>query len=398
MIILDMSIGICHKTVEIIKKRGTMVEYSGIGRLLQLISNQILQSTVDGLKNITRREITVIDREGKLVATTEAAVNPTSLSFVESVIMSPAENQLIQGSQYFKVLDNGIAEYILLVRGDDEDAFRVGKLVAFHIQALMMAYKERFDRDNFIKNLLLDNLLLVDIYSRAKKLRIENGVKRVVYLVDTKVDSDLSALEVMRSVFPNRQKDFVTAVDENSLILVKELSERDGTDEIEQLARTIADTLSTEAMNRVSVAIGAVVSDLKNVSSSFKEARLAQEVGKIFEEELQIVNYEKLGIGRLIYQLPMPLCRIFINEMFQGFSIEDIDEEMFNTVTKFFENDLNVSETSRELFIHRNTLVYRLDKLQKLTKLDLRKFTDAITFKITLMVNRYMRYRERQQF
>jgi len=363
-----------------------------------MISNQILQSTVDGLKNITRKEITVIDREGKPAATTEADISQASLAFVDSVIQSPAENQLIQGNQYFKVMDNGISEYILVVRGDDEDAFRVGKLAAFHIQALMMAYKERFDRDNFIKNLLLDNLLLVDIYSRAKKLRIENNVRRVVFLVETTVDTDMSAVEILRGIFPDRQKDFVTAVDETSIILVKEINERDASEEIEQIANNIVDTLSSEAMSRVYVAIGAVVNDLKNVSSSFKEARLAQEVGKIFEAEKQIVNYERLGIGRLIYQLPLPLCRIFINEMLQGFSIDDIDEEMFATVTKFFENDLNVSETSRELFIHRNTLVYRLDKLQKMTRLDLRKFTDAITFKITLMVNRYMQYREKQQF
>ncbi|MCL2225513.1 MAG: helix-turn-helix domain-containing protein [Defluviitaleaceae bacterium] len=363
-----------------------------------MISNQILQSTVDGLKSITRKEITVISRDGKLAATTESDANPVSLSFVENVINSPAENQLIQGNQYFKVLDNGIAEYILVVSGEDEDSFRVGKLAAFHILALSMAYKERFDRDNFLKNLLLDNLLLVDIYSRAKKLRIENGVRRVVYLVETSVDSDMSAVEILRGIFPDRQKDFITAVDETSIILVKELSERDDTDDIEQTALVIADTLSTEAMTDVTVAIGSPITDLKNVSSSFKEARLAQDVRKIFEMEKQVVNYERLGIGRLIYQLPSPLCRIFINEMLQGFSMEDIDEELFITVQKFFENDLNVSKTAHDLFIHRNTLVYRLDKIQKLTRLDLRKFTDAITFKITLMVTRYMQYREKQSF
>jgi carbohydrate diacid regulator len=245
---------------------------------------------------------------------------------------------------------------------------------------------------------LLDNLLLVDIYSRAKKLRLENTVRRVVYLIQTAIDTDMGAVEIVRGIFPDKHKDFVTAVDENSIILVKELTERDSTVEIEMVAKNIVDTLSTENMAKVFVSIGAVVTDLKNVSSSFKEARLAQEVGKIFEADKQIVNYEHLGIGRLIYQLPLPLCRIFINEMLQGFSIDDIDEEMFTTVTKFFENDLNVSETARELYIHRNTLVYRLDKLQKLTRLDLRKFSDAITFKITLMVNKYMQYREGQQF
>ena len=361
-----------------------------------MISNQILQSTVDGLKSITRRDIVVIDREGKLAASTETVASPVPTTYIDSVLQSPAENQLIQGSQYFKVLDNGIPEYVLMVKGDDEDAFRLGRIAAFHIQTLMMAYKERYDRDNFIKNLLLDNLLLVDIYSRANKLRIENSAARVVFLVETPVDADLSAVEVLRNLFPERQLDFVTAVDEKSIILVKELSDGGSENDIEAIAHSIVDTLTTEAMNKVYVAIGGVVSDLKDVSSSYKEARLAQEVGKIFESDRQIVNYQKLGIGRLIYQLPLPLCRIFINEMLQGFSIDDIDDEMFITVTKFFENDLNVSETSRELFIHRNTLVYRLDKLQKMTKLDLRKFSDAITFKITLMVNRFLQYREKQ--
>ena len=371
------------------------MQISNVGGL-PVISNQILQNTVDGLKNITRKELTLIDREGKLAATTEIGINQDLISFVDSVIDSPAENQMIHGNQYFKITDNSITEYILIVSGDDEDAFRVGKLAVFHIQALMMAYKERFDRDNFIKNLLLDNLLLVDIYSRAKKLRIENGVRRVVYLIGIAAEYHGNAMEVLRGLFPDRQKDFVTAVDEDSIILVKELSERGASEEIEFIARTIFDTLTIEMMSKVYIAIGAPVYDLQNVSSSFKEARLAQEVGKIFEAEKQIVNYERLGIGRLIYQLPLPLCKIFIKEMLQGFSIGDIDEEMFTTVTKFFENDLNVSETSRELFIHRNTLVYRLDKLQKLTRLDLRKFSDAITFKITLMVNSYMQFREKQ--
>jgi len=362
-----------------------------------MITNQALQNTVDGLKNITRKEISVLDRDGKVVASTEQDSYPELQPIIEAFINSPAENQLVQGYQYFKVFDNNLAEYIVIIPGEDEDTYRVGKIITFHIQSLMMAYKERFDRDNFIKNLLLDNLLLVDIYSRAKKLRIDKNVKRVVYLIETSLDPDISAMEVIRSIFPDKHRDFVTEVDENSIVLVKELKERDSTNEIEQIASMIENTLSSEAMSRVYVAIGAVVKDLRDVSNSFKEARLAQEVGKIFESEKQIVNYERLGIGRLIYQLPVQLCRIFINEMLEGFIIDDIDDELSITVAKFFENDLNVSETSRELYIHRNTLVYRLDKLQKMTKLDLRKFSDAITFKIALMVNKFLQFRERQQ-
>ena len=326
-----------------------------------MISNQILQSTIDGLKNIIRRELSVAEREGKIVATTEESMVNTVIENADIFIQSPAENQLVQGYQYFKVFDNGSPEYIVMIKGEDEEAYRIGKITAFQIQNLLVAYKERFDGDNFIKNLLLDNLLLVDIYSRAKKLRIENNVPRVVFLIETEIDKEFNVVEIVRSIFPTKH---------------------------------IYDTLSAEAMTSVYVAIGTVVNDLKNVSASYKEAKMALEVGKIFEENKKIVNYEQLGIGRLIYQLPAPLCKMFINEVLHGLSMDQFDEETLTTVNKFFENNLNVSETSRQLYIHRNTLVYRLDKLQKMTGLDLRNFDDAIIFKIMLMVSKYMHYRE----
>lgn len=359
-----------------------------------MISNQILQSTIDGLKNIIRRELSVAEREGKIVATTEESMVNTVIESADIFIQSPAENQLVQGYQYFKVFDNGSPEYIVMIKGEDEEAYRIGKITAFQIQNLLVAYKERFDGDNFIKNLLLDNLLLVDIYSRAKKLRIENNVPRVVFLIETEIDKEFNVVEIVRSIFPTKQKDFVTAVDEKSIILVKELKEKDSKEEIDQISKHIYDTLSAEAMTSVYVAIGTVVNDLKNVSASYKEAKMALEVGKIFEENKKIVNYEQLGIGRLIYQLPAPLCKMFINEVLHGLSMDQFDEETLTTVSKFFENNLNVSETSRQLYIHRNTLVYRLDKLQKMTGLDLRNFDDAIIFKIMLMVSKYMHYRE----
>ncbi len=359
-----------------------------------MISNQILQSTIDGLKNIIRRELSIAEREGKIVATTEPEKLNSIIENADIFITSPAENQLVQGYQYFKVFDNGRPEYIVMINGEDEEAYRVGKITAFQIQSLLVAYRERYDGDNFIKNLLLDNLLLVDIYSRAKKLRIENNARRIVFLIETNIDREMSVIEIVRNIFPTKQKDFVTAVDEKSIILVKEIKDRDGKDEIDGIANKIYDTLCSEAMANTYIAIGTPVEDLKNVSSSYKEAKMALEVGKIFEEAKHVVNYDQLGIGRLIYQLPSNLCKMFINEVLHNISIDQFDEETLVTVNKFFENNLNVSETSRQLYIHRNTLVYRLDKLQKMTGLDLRNFDDAIIFKIMLMVSKYMRYRE----
>ena len=169
-------------------------------------------------------------------------------------------------------------------------------------------------------------------------------------------------------------------------------------DDLERLARTILDTLNMEAMSKVRVALGTIVNEIKEVSRSYKEAKHALDVGKIFYSEKNVVAYNNLGIGRLIYQLPLPLCKMFIREIFNGKTLDDFDDEMLSTINKFFENNLNVSETSRQLYIHRNTLVYRLDKLQKATNLDLRIFEDAITFKIALMVVKYMKYMERVDY
>lgn len=363
-----------------------------------MISNQILQSTIDGLKNITRKDLSVIEKEGKVIATTEEDMVGRHIEGIDSFVISPADSQLVLGYQYFKVYDNSVPEYIVQVKGEDEESYRIGKITAFQIQSLLVAYKERYDKDNFIKNLLLDNLLLVDIYSRAKKLHIENNVRRIVYLIETNIDKDMNIVEIVRNVFPAKTKDFVTAVDEHCIILVKELRDKETMDDVEKIAKTIADTLVAETGTKVFISIGTAVNDLKDVSRSYKEAKMAIEVGRIFDGDKNIVNYEQLGIGRLIYQLPIPLCRMFIKEVLHGLTIDDFDEETLATVSKFFENNLNVSETSRQLYIHRNTLVYRLDKLQKMTGLDLRNFDDAIIFKITLMVSKYMLFMEKMTY
>jgi carbohydrate diacid regulator len=356
-----------------------------------MISNQILQNTIEGIKSISRVDLYVADTDGKTIASTSQIGDQFGhaiMSFVES----PADSQSVQEYQFFKVYDENQLELILIAQGTSDDVFMVGKMAAFQIQNLLVAYKERFDKDNFIKNLLLDNLLLVDIYNRAKKLHIDVDSRRCVCIIETKNEKDSVALETVRTLFAGHKKDFITAVDEKSIILVKDLDEKQGYEEVERIANTIVDMLNTEAMVKANVAYGTIVKEIKEVSRSYKEARMALDVGKIFFSTKNVVAYNNLGIGRLIYQLPIPLCKMFIKEIFDGKSPDEFDEETLSTINKFFENSLNVSETSRQLYIHRNTLVYRLDKLQKSTGLDLRVFEDAITFKIALMVVKYMKY------
>ena len=362
-----------------------------------MISNQVLQSTIDSLKGIARLDIAIADIDGKILATT--FIEDKDLSdMVVSFSASQADSQAAGGYQFFKIFDEHQLEFVLIAHGDTDDVYMVGKLAVLQIQTLLVAYREKFDKDNFIKNLLLDNLLLVDIYNRAKKLHIEVGVRRVVFLVESHETVEGTVQEALKEFFSSEAGDFVTAVDEKNSIVVKELSPEDTYTEVQKIADSMLDMLSSEVMLSTRVSYGTIVNEIKEVSRSYKEAKMALEVGKIFFVDRRIVAYNALGIGRLIYQLPIPLCKMFIKEIFADVSPDDFDEETLETIAKFFENNLNVSETSRQLCIHRNTLVYRLDKLDRATGLDLRVFDDAITFQIALMVVKYMKYMENLDF
>ncbi len=358
-----------------------------------MISNQVIQSVINGTKNIAGVDLCVTDENGDVVCSTmedPSGFRKEAAAFARS----EEDDQELKGWYYYKIFDELSLEYVLIVGKGGESAYITGRMTAFQLTNLVVAYRERFDRDNFIKNLLLDNLLLVDIYGRARKLRIRTGSQRVVFIVDSGPERENALLELLRQNVGVNSRDFVTAVDENDVIIVRELEEEAG-DREEQIEETIRQiTECTSGSGEIRIAYGTVVQDLKEVSRSYKEARMALDVGKIFSPEKMIIPYSRLGIGRIIYQLPMPLCRMFINETFMGMNPDELGEEMITTINHFFENSLNVSETSRKLFIHRNTLVYRLDKLERLTGLDLKNFDDAITFKIALMVVNYMKYME----
>jgi carbohydrate diacid regulator len=358
---------------------------------VHMITGQIIQNSIDDLHNITRTDFCVYDLEGLTVAST---FEPAELSrnFVEAFAESPADSQVIGKHHLLKVFDEGELAYVLVATGTGDDVYTIAKIAVSQIQALIVAYKERFDRNNFFQNLMLDNLLLVDIYNRAKKLHVDVNAKRVVFLVEARIERDNSAMEVLKGMFNAQSGDYLTAIDEKNIILIKNVEDGYEYSDLLNIAKSIVDIINTEAMLKVRVSFGSMVGELKDVSKSYKEAKMALDVGKIFYAEKDVISYSTLGIGRLIYQLPENLCHIFIEEIFKDGETFTIDEETLNTVNKFFDNNLNVSETSRQLFVHRNTLVYRLEKLEKATGLDVRTFDDALTFKIALMVLNYIKY------
>ena len=370
-----------------------------------MISNQLLLKTLEGVSEILGQPMAVLDRDGTFLAQSKSfsegdegekySRNAAALS------QSPEDEKTSGGDRYVKVMDSEQVEFVIVSKGTSKEAVSAAKVLAFQLSELLTAYRERFDRDNFIKNLLLDNLLLVDIYNRAKKLHVELEARRAVLVVEIGSEKTGDELDRIKSVAGQTQRDFVTCVDEENIIVVKELSGKTPEEEkleIEKTAEVIIEAFSEKKNHMIRVAYGNAVNEIREVSRSYKEASMALDVGKIFFSQSRIVAYSVLGIGRLIYQLPLPLCKMFIREIFGDKSPDDFDEETLSTINKFFENSLNVSETSRQLYIHRNTLVYRLDKLQRQTGLDLRVFEDAITFKIALMVVEYMKYMEDNNF
>jgi len=365
-----------------------------------MISAQIIKSSISQLKAITKVDLCVMDLLGNIVASTIDG-DVMESSFIRNFANSPVDSQIIGNKHLLKINDEGELAYILVSVGDVENAYMVGKICVSQLQDLIVAYKERFDRNNFFQNLMLDNMLLIDIYNRAKKLHIDAVVPRVIILVETQEegDGDNTANELLAGMFTAQSGDYITAVDESSIILIKSLSAGQDYKDIDSIATTIVDMMNTEAMQNVRVSYGTIVGELKDLSKSYKEAKMALEVGKIFYAEKKVNAYNTLGIGRLIYQLPVNLCHIFLQEIFgDNDVIGSIDEETLGTINKFFENNLNVSETSRQLFVHRNTLVYRIEKLEKSTGLDIRKFDDALTFKIALMVYNYMKYLDNHEY
>ena len=360
-----------------------------------MIPSTVMKGCLEELKSITRVDFCVTDMNGSVVAMTQGAA-ATEPSLISGFASSPADSQIIGNCYLMKVEEDDEPAYVLAATGDGELTLMVARIAVSELQNLLVAYKEKYDRNNFFQQLLLDNLLLVDVYNRAKKLHIDNLVLRAIILIEVErrnaEDEDQTAQEMLSGLYTVQSGEYLTAVDENSVVLIKAVSAPDAYDELEEAANVAVDMLNTEAMLKVRASYGTIAEELKDLSKSYKEAMMAMEVGKIFYAGKLVTSYNALGIGRLIYQLPVNLCRIFLNEIFGEVDLGELDEETLTTINTFFENNLNVSETSRQLFVHRNTLVYRIEKLEKSTGLDIRNFEDALTFKISLMVSSYLKH------
>ncbi len=356
------------------------------------MSNRIFQSVVLQMKESTDRTIGVVDEEGIVIACNDLPTIGETWPAVVEPVNNTRDDTVVVDGRTFKALNGWSAQfdYAVFVKGEDEQAKLICAMAAVALNGAKSYYEEKHDKATFVKNIISDNIMLGDIYIQAKELHFATDTPRAVFLVRQMGATDLAVIDTIQSIFPDRQNDYVVSISETDVVLIKQVQDGATGKELIRLAQQISETMESELKVKVVIGIGTVSYHIRDLARAYKEAQMAIDVGKVFDTERSIVNYDNLGIGRLIYQLPTTLCEMFLQEVFKKNPIDSLDQETLFTINKFFENNLNVSETARKLFVHRNTLVYRLEKIKKLTGLDLREFDDAITFKVALMVKKYL--------
>lgn len=360
------------------------------------MSNSVFQSVIVQLKDISDRTFGVIDTEGSVVSCTDVTLLGERWSDAALKVGSSGETIVTFAQKTFKAIvgNSNYFEYAVFCTGDDENARNFCTVAYIALNNAKGYYEEKHDRGTFVKNIIMDNILPGDIYIRAKELHFATDVPRAVFLIRQVGHSDVATVDVIAGQFPDKMQDFVLSINETDIAVVKQITVSTTSEDLEKIAVNLENLMKNELRIKTVIGIGTVAEHLRELADSYKEAQTAIEVGKVFDTERSIMHYENLGIGRLIYQLPTTLCEIFLGEVFKKNSIDSLDQETLFTINKFFENNLNVSETSRKLFVHRNTLVYRLEKIKKLTGLDLRQFDHAIVFKVALMVRKYLSSRD----
>ena len=353
------------------------------------MSNRLFQNVISQMRDVIGRNIGVIDENGIIVAASEVGRIGESKQRIREELSFSAEFIVYEGYTYRFISPQGKSDCIAFVEGDDLHASKMSEILAISLGNIKSLYDEKYDKVSFVKNIILDNILPSDIYIKSNELHFSEEF-RVVIVLKFQGSSPSSPYEIVQSLIADKTKDYVIGISEQDIVIVKEVTAQTVASDVEDFARDMIASITKEHQAKLLVGISSIVENLKDLARAYKEARISLEVGKVFDIEKPIMCYENLGIGRLIYQLPTTLCEIFLSEVFKKGSLESLDRETLMTVQSFFENNLNVSETSRKLFVHRNTLVYRLEKIRKLTGLDLREFDHAVTFKVALMVKKYL--------
>ncbi len=355
------------------------------------MANRFFQGIIHQLSDVIDRKIGVLDETGAIVAC--SALSDIGSSYHGYSRLQPDENGIIRYENNTYTALSGMespGNYMVFVAGTDEIAVRAARLISVSLGNLKQFFDDKYDKNSFIKNILFDNILPSDVYAKGKDLSFPYEAKRIVLIVctDSKTKNFLS--EILGRALGESVHFYLVNINDREAAVVIEAGESVTPATGSKIAQDIVDEVQRFSGASCCVGVGTIAANLRELARAYKEAQLSIDIGSVFNKDASVMSYDNLGIGRLIYQMPTTLCEMFLTEVFKQGSIDCLDDETLMTIEKFFENNLNVSETARKLFVHRNTLVYRLEKIKKLTGLDIRDFDNAIVFKVALMVNNYL--------
>ena len=365
------------------------------------------ESTMEEIKKcirtaatILKSEAGVMDKDGLIFASTDPSAEGQVDSASRAVMNGQDRFLSTSNKSYMKISINDQVRYIVYLCDTGTGARVNLELLGEWINTVIREHGTDAEKEIFIKSVLLENELSGEIPVKAREYKINLSEPRLVIVVRTNETDGASTLDILQSIYGESSNSTVLAMDESTSLIVLNVSElseagseADKEAYVDEITEALLDSLNNEGITAY-IGVGSFVPQFPQIAKSYRDAMLALRVGKIFEKNCYISKYNRLGIGRLIYQLPSTLCRMFIEEVFPNEAYKSLDEDTLATIDCFFENNLNGSETSRELFVHRNTLVYRLDKVKKNTGLDLRSFDDAVMFKMASMVRTYLQYLE----
>ncbi len=352
---------------------------------------KVIKNIFDDLKRITKADFALYGQDGNLLYGTFKN-QPVKQETVSGFISSGADSQTLEGFYFFRVKSEKADHMTLIVNGYGGDGYMFGRIALSELACLLGLGDDASDLDDLYRGIIFDRMLPADIEREAKRLKIPAGLKRCIYCV--KIDKDIlsSAEEMIQNMYSDSKDDYIFTDDEDTIVLIKVIKDDDPSD----IAGEILSMINTELMVTARVSYGKTRTGLSDIRESYLEADMAMEIGDIFFEEMQIVSYQSLGLGRIIYQLPMSLCALFTEEVFGEGSAEVLTDSEIKIINSFFENSLSIAGVVRDLDIKRSTLVHRLDVIEKKVGLDIRKFDDAMTLKVALMVTKYMEYRKKK--
>lgn len=330
----------------------------------------------------------ITDGNGKIILCSDESIEGDYIKEVND--LDPITGKISKGEElfYMPIGVPGKLDYFAFIRNEKEHNKKLLKMIVLFAESFFNSLVDGGDSDDFCRSALYGELEDDDLNKGLEMYRIREKARRAVLVIQHN-EAEYSISEMITNIFPE-DENIIVELGRDKLAYIIELKEDEDIAYLNKSCRAIVDTIEEELMVSAHAGIGNIVENFESIYLSYSNAELALSVGDIFEYEKNVSDYNTLGIGKLIYTSDKKVLEDFLTESVSRKTFELLDDEIIKTVQSFFKNNLNISETARQMYLHRNTLVYRIEKVMKITGLDLRNFDDAVSFKAAYMVKCYI--------